>query len=60
MKLVLDHVVWKEIAGLFVHVAEKEGGLELDLGGYVTKILIHDGEDISQVSIGVVTNDEEV
>jgi len=61
MKLILDYAVWKEIAYLFEtlsKVTETDGGLELDLNAYTTKIEIHCGEDVNKVSIGAVIDEE--
>ena len=56
MKLVLDYGVWKEIAHLFEKLGgeTKDGGLELDLNAYTTKIEIHGGDEVSKINVGAV------
>ena len=60
MRLVLDFVVWKEIAELFEKLGgeTKDGGLELDLNAYTTKIEIHGGDEVNKINIGAVVEKE--
>lgn len=60
MRLILDYTVWKEIAELFEKLGgeTKDGGLELNLNAYTTKIEIHGGEEISKINIGAVIEKE--
>lgn len=61
MKLVLDYIVWKEIAELFEKLGgeTEDGGLELDLNAYTTKIEIHGGDEVNKINIGAVVEKEE-
>jgi len=56
MKLILDYAVWKEIAELFEKLGgeTRDGGLELDLNAYTTKIEIHGGDEVNKINIGAV------
>lgn len=60
MRLVLDYAVWKEIAELFEKLGgeTKDGGLELNLNAYTTKIEIHGGDVASKINIGAVIEKE--
>ena len=60
MRLILDYVVWKEIANLFEKLGgeTKDGGLEINLNAYTTKIEIHGGDEISKINIGAVVEKE--
>jgi len=61
MKIVLDYEVWKEIAHLFEELGgmTKDGGLELDLNAYTTKIEIHGGSEIKKINFGAVIEKKE-
>lgn len=60
MRIILDYVVWREIAHLFEKFGgeTKDGGLELDLNAHTTKIEIHGGDVTSKINIGAVIEKE--